>query len=177
MAEANQSDAASAGASNKGGGKKKLILLIAAPLLLLGGGGGAAYAFVPAVHGMIAGLLGHGAPAEGGAKTETAEAVQSYFVQIPEMTVTMPNGGRTRQLRIKIALELAKHPKEGAESSDILSPRINDGLVLYLRTLRDADVDGALSIDRMRGDLQRRLDLLLGDGVLRDVLITSLIIG
>ena len=105
-------------------------------------------------------------------------------MEIPELTVTLPNAGRPRQLRIKIALELAKPPDEAkaeggkdAAKPDLLSPRLYDALVLYLRTLRDAEVDGALSIDRMRGDLQRRMDLLLGDGVLRDVLITSMIIG
>lgn len=150
-------------------GKKKLVLL-ALPVLLLGAGG-AAVATMPGVRAMIPGLSGGGS-----AKTE--EPVKPFFVQIPEMTVTMSNAGRPRQMRIKLALELAKHPKEGEdEKADILSPRINDALVLYLRTLRDADVDGALSIDRMRGDLQRRLDLLLGEGVLREVLITSLIIA
>jgi flagellar FliL protein len=183
MAEASSTAEAQSVAAGKKKGGKKLILLVLLLLLLIGGGG-AAFMFVPAVHDKITGLIGGGAPS---AKKE-AEAIEEkpYFVEIPEITVTMPNAGRARQLRIKIALELAKHPgaeggkeekKDSATNPDVLSPRVYDGLVLYLRTLRDAEVDGALSIDRMRGDLQRRLDLLLGDGVLKDVLITSLIIG
>lgn len=185
MAEASTNAEAPSGGTKKS--KKKLLMLLL-PILLLGAGGGGAFMFVPAVHDKVTGLIGGD-----GAKKEEEAAVEPkpYFVEIPEITVTMPNAGRARQLRIKIALELAKRPgepggggKEGGKEpkedvgrADVLSPRIYDGLVLYLRTLRDAEVDGAISIDRMRGDLQRRLDLLLGEGVLKDVLITSLVIG
>lgn len=171
MAEAEQS----AEATNAPGksGKKKLVLLLA-PLLLLGAGLGGAVAFVPSLRAMIPGMGGSAAKAE---KTETAEVAKPFFVEIPEMTVTMPNGGHARQMRIKIALELAKTPHEGESAPNVLTPRIYDGLVLYMRTLHDNELDGALSIDKMRGDLQRRLDLLLGEGVLREVLITGLVVG
>lgn len=174
MAEAAPANDAN-GAPPRKGGKKKLLFILA-PLLALGAGAGAAFFFVPSVHDMIAGGGG-----EKGEKHEAAEAEKPSYVEIPEMTVTMPNGGRPRQLRIKLALELAKHKPEGggehSAASEMLTPRIYDALVLYLRTLRDSDVEGALAVDRVRGDLLRRLDLLLGDGALRDVLITSMVIG
>ena len=51
------------------------------------------------------------------------------------MTVTMPNGGHIRQLRIKLSLELAKKPAATGEKeteggkNDIMTPRIYDALV------------------------------------------------
>jgi flagellar FliL protein len=177
MAEAEegaQAPAAPSAAPKKG--KKKLLLLIVAPLVLLLGGGGGAVMFVPALHKMVLGG-GAGAAAAKADDPQATEAAKPFFVEVPEITVTLPNSGRPRQMRIKLSLELMKHLKEGEHADTLLTPRISDGLVLYLRTLRDADVDGALSVDRMRGDIQRRLDLLMGEGVVRDVLITSLVLG
>jgi flagellar FliL protein len=58
-----------------------------------------------------------------------------------------------------------------------MTPRVYDSLVLYLRTLRDGELEGALAMDRLRGDLHRRLDLLLGGGRVRDVLITGFVVA
>jgi len=49
--------------------------------------------------------------------------------------------------------------------------------VLYLRTLRDGEMEGALAMDRLRGDLHRRLELVLGPGRVRDVLITGFVVA
>jgi len=111
----------------------------------------------------------HGAP-------PPADASHPNFLSLPEMTITLQNGGRPRQLRIGVSLEFAKIP-DGSKPEDILTPRLYDQLVTYLRTLRDADLEGGVALDRLRGDLYRRLTLLLGDGVVRDVLITSLVVA
>jgi flagellar FliL protein len=92
------------------------------------------------------------------------------------MAVTLPNAGHPRQMRIHLAVELVQAAPANA-SAEILSPRVYDALLTYLRTLRDGEVDGGLGIDRLRADLYRRLDLVLGPGVLRDVLITSLVLA
>jgi flagellar basal body-associated protein FliL len=56
-------------------------------------------------------------------------------------------------------------------------PKVYDALLTYLRTLTDAEVENSLAIDRIRGDIFRRLTLLLGPNIVRDVLITSLVIA
>ena len=101
---------------------------------------------------------------------------QPAFIDLPEMAVTLPNGGRSRQMRIRLSVELAKN-SASVPQTEILSPRVYDALLTYLRTLRDGEVDGGLAIDRLRADLYRRLDLLLGPGVIRDVLITGLVLA
>ena len=47
----------------------------------------------------------------------------------------------------------------------------------YLRTLTDGEVETSLAIDRIRGDLYRRLTLMLGADVVREVLITALVVA
>ena len=148
---------------------KKLFLLVGV-VVVLAGGAGAAWQFVPGVAERARALTGH---------AETAAAAiagRPTFVDLPEMAVTLPNAGHPRQMRIKMSLELASGGVEKG-TADALSPRVYDALLTYLRTLRDGEVDGGLGLDRLRADLYRRLDLVMGPGVLRDVLITSLVLA
>ncbi|MDQ1077551.1 flagellar basal body-associated protein FliL [Pseudoroseomonas cervicalis] len=162
-------------ARRKGGRGKLLLLLL--PLLLLGGGGAAAWFLVPAVPALVGGLLG-AAPAgeaEAAAAAPAGPAARPSFVEFPEMTLSLPNGGRPRQLRLRIAVEVNGDP--ALLSPELLSPRIYDSLLLYLRTLREGEMEGALAMDRLRGDLHRRFELVVGPGKVRDVLITGFVVA
>jgi flagellar protein FliL len=158
-----------AGAPARGGSRRWLLLaMLGAPALLAAGSGAALY-LVPGVAATARSLIGLVPPA---AATTPDRPV---FVELPEMMVTLPNDGRARQLRIHISLELAK--KADGTTPAVLSPRVSDALLTYLRTLREGDLEGAIALDRLRADLFRRLDLLLGPGVLRDVLVTGLVVA
>lgn len=172
MANTPQAEATDAEAPPKKRGRGLLIALIATPLLL-GGGGGAAYFLVPGVPDMVGGLLG---------KTDAKPTVpvivapKPAFVDLPEMAITLATSTRGKQMRIRISLELMQ--TEGSPvPPDVLSPRVYDALLTYLRTLSDAEIESSLAIDRIRGDLYRRLTLLLGGEVVRDVLITSFVVA
>jgi flagellar FliL protein len=144
-------------------------LIIALGLLtLVGGGAAGSYVLVPGVAEMVGGLL----PLR---SEKPAAAAQPGFIELPEMTVTLANGGRPRQLRLTLALEVSGDL--AAVRPEVLTPRLYDALLTYLRTLRDGELEGALAMDRLRGDLFRRVDLLLGPGVLRDVLVTGLVVA
>jgi flagellar FliL protein len=165
--------------ARKAGGKRRLLLLLL-PLLLLGGAAAGAWFYVPAVQALLGGkpsegeaAAGHGSPP--GAPAGGQPAGRPSFVEFPEMTLSLPNGGRPRQLRLKLAVEVVGEP--AAVQPDLLSPRIYDSLVLYLRTLREGEIEGALAMDRLRGDLHRRFELVLGPGRVRDVLITSFVVA
>lgn len=145
------------------------ILLCAVPVILLGAAG-ASWLFVPGVKTTVQAFL-KPAPA-----ASTAAVAQPAFINLPEMTVTLPNGGQPRQMRIKLSLEVVSHG-EATPAAEVLSPRVYDALLTYLRTLHDSELQGGLALDRIREDLYRRLDLVLGTGVLRDVLITGLVVG
>ncbi|RKK01582.1 flagellar basal body protein FliL [Pseudoroseomonas wenyumeiae] len=164
--------------SAKKSGKKggRLLLFGAAALLLLGGGAGAAWVFVPgASESMRKIIVGEVAPAEQALAAASPANARPVFVELPEMTLTLPNAGRPRQLRLKLAMEVAADPSQ--PPPELMNPRVYDSLVLYLRTLRDGELEGALAMDRLRGDLHRRLDLLLGEGRVRDVLITGFVVA
>jgi flagellar FliL protein len=150
--------------------KRRGLLLAAAGIVVLLAGGDATYLFVPQVGQTVQSLIGNKARP---APTATAGPV---FVDLPEMAVTLPNGGRGRQMRIRMSIELAKSSAD-IPASQILSPRVYDALLTYLRTLRDGELDGGLAIDRLRADLYRRLNLVLGPGVVADVLITGLVLA
>jgi flagellar FliL protein len=148
----------------------KLLILVVL-ILLLAGGGTAAWLFVPSIGQMASGALGHKEQAP-----VAAVVAQPVFIDLPEMALTLPNGGHPRQMRIKLSIELAKGmPEKGA--ADALSPRVYDALLTYLRTLREGEIDGGLGLDRLRADLYRRMELVMGPGVMRDVLITSLVLA
>jgi flagellar FliL protein len=152
--------------------KKRLLLFGLAALLLVGGGGGAAWMLVPAVQDAVRKIIPGPATEE---EAADAPAPRPIFVELPEMTLTLPNGGRPRQLRLKLAMEVNGDPAK--PPPELMTPRVYDSLVLYLRTLRDGELEGALAMDRLRGDLHRRLDLLLGGGRVRDVLITGFVVA
>ncbi|MFC4167951.1 flagellar basal body-associated FliL family protein [Teichococcus aestuarii] len=156
-------------------GRKRLLLILLLLPVLLGGGAAGAWFLVPGLPEKVQALLGR-TPAE---ETEMASTPASpgkpSFVEFPEMTLSLPNAGRPRQLRLKLAVEVMGDP--ALVQADLLSPRIYDSLILYLRTLRDGEMEGALAMDRLRGDLHRRLELVLGPGKVRDVLITGFVVA
>ena len=149
----------------------KFLLLLLGTVLVLTGGAGAAWKFVPGAAEKVQALIGHTEPT-----VTAAVAARPVFIDLPEMAVTLPNAGHPRQMRIKLSVELLRGaPADGV--AEVLSPRVYDALLTYLRTLRDGEVDGGLGLDRLRADLYRRLDLVMGSGVIRDVLITSLVLA
>jgi flagellar FliL protein len=149
----------------------KRLILLGGVVVLLGGGGLAAWQFMPGLAQNARNLVGHAEMAD-----STAPVSKPVFVDLPEMAVTLPNNGRPRQMRIRLSIELANGATEKG-TAEALSPRVYDALLTYLRTLRDGEVDGGLGLDRLRADLYRRLDLVIGTGVVRDVLITSLVLA
>jgi flagellar FliL protein len=170
---ATTTDASAKNSRRKGG---RLLLFGAAALLLLGAGAGAAWVLVPGVPDAVRKIaFGDPAPAEEGMPVAPGATARPVFVELPEMTLTLPNGGRPRQLRLKLAMEVTGDPAQ--PPPELMSPRVYDSLVLYLRTLRDGELEGALAMDRLRGDLHRRLDLLLGENRVRDVLITGFVVA
>lgn len=169
-------------AKGKKGGKGRLLLFAGGGLVLLLALLGGAYVALPAVSGPVNAMLGIGGGEAAHDEHQAAalpaaapEASRPVFIEMPEINVTLPNGGRPRQLRITLAVEIMGDPI--LLRPTVNNPRVYDSLLLYLRTLRDSELEGALALDRLRGDLYRRVDLLLGPGVVRDVLITGLIIA
>jgi len=152
--------------------KRGKLLIIIVAILLLGGGGAAAWLFAPGLADKVLGASGRSEPVE----TVAAAAPKPVFLDLPEMALTLPNNGHPRQMRIKLSIELAKGMTEKG-AADAVTPKVYDALLTYLRTLREGEIDGGLGLDELRADLYRRLDLIMGPGIMKDVLITSLVLA
>lgn len=166
----------------KKGGIMKLALFIGLPvvilalggvaaLLLLGGGGDETHVAEAGEHGEVADD-GHG----GGGGHGSAGAGDAYFYEIPQMQVTIQNGsGGFAHVQITFSLEIAD--EDLAHGLDENLPRILDQFQGFLRELRPEDLAGSAGAERLRLELLRRVNLVMGEGQVHAVLITQFVIA
>ena len=77
-------------------------------------------------------------------------------------------------MNLKLTLEV----KNAATVKDVEEqlPRIVDSFNLYLRELRREDLDGSAGMYRLQKEMMLRLDKILGEGVVKDVLFREIIV-
>lgn len=142
--------------------------LIAALVLAMAGAGGGYYA-------VQAGLLPFG-----GAEPEQTEtkapspAKDIEFVPIPPMVVSFTDRGRQMHLRFGAELEVGKSAKGDVE---LLLPRVVDVLNGYLRALEVADLQDPLALTRLRAQMLRRIQIVTGRDMVRDLLIMEFVLN
>lgn len=177
--EAPEGEAAAEGAEGEGAegegapkkGKKKLIIIIAAVLLIL--------IIVGALFGL--GVIG-GKGAEEKAKEEeaakaAAEAAieKPVYYELPEFLVNLSTAtGRVSFLKMSVTLELKD--QTAIALMDANKPRVLDTFNTYLRELRATDVQGSAGIYRLRDELLTRLNGTVGEGVVKDILFSEIIV-
>lgn len=158
----------------KRGGKGLLFGLVAG--LALGGGG--FYAVWSglvdpmAMLGLGGGDAGRDDGHGGGAGLATAGGVA--FVAMEPILISLPPGSSARHLRFIGQLEV--DPAMAAEVSG-LSPRILDTLGTYLRAVEVRDLENPAAIQRLRAQMLRRVQVVTGEGRVRDLLITEFILN
>lgn len=147
--------------------KSKLPLIMGLVFLLLGGGGG----FFAVYSGMILG------PHE--EETEPhAEGVEPLpeiaFVPIEPMVVSLGPGAGGRFLHFTAQIEVEK-----AHEGDVvlILPRILDVLNGYLRAVGTAELEDPDALVRIRSQMLRRVQLVSGEGRVRDLLVTEFVIN
>jgi flagellar FliL protein len=131
--------------------------------LALGGGG-----FYATYSGMLSGEPAteqdHGAEA-------TIEA--PTFLELDPLMITVGGEGSLRQLRFRAFLQL---PDGGADHVAALQPRILDIFATYLRALGLETLENPAALLRIRAQLLRRLQLLVGPDAVSDLLIVDFVI-
>ncbi len=133
--------------------------------MLVGAGGG----FLAVQNGVL--------PTAESAKTETqspgAQPLPDVvFVAIEPMTISLRGDQSSKHLRFSAQLEVyAPHSREVAQ----FLPRIQDVLNTYLRSVRVSDLEDSIALYRIRGHVLHRVSLVVGEGRVRDVLITEFI--
>ncbi len=147
----------------------KLPLIIGLVLALLGGGGG----FFAAQSGMIGGSAENAQDASADDKPEPKELNVS-FVAIDPLVISLPGNGGRDHLRFSAQLEVAPDDVAAVEA---IKPRIIDVLNGYLRAVELLELEDPTALVRLRGQMLRRVQVVAGEGRIKDLLIMEFVLS
>jgi flagellar FliL protein len=148
-------------------------LLLGLVLALLGGGGG----FYAVYSGMILGGESEVAekeePPAFEAPTRMGKAMDVAFVELEPLVISL-NSARADHLRFRASLEVeATHEKDVQH----LIPRVTDVLNSYLRALDITDLEDPAALVRLRAQMLRRVQVVLGGNHVSDLLILEFVLN
>ncbi|MBL9053376.1 MAG: flagellar basal body-associated FliL family protein [Tabrizicola sp.] len=146
--------------------KSKKHLLIGLVLALLLGGGG----FYATWSGMI---LAAEPKDEHGDQGPTALAGIA-FVPLETMVISLGHDAGSRHLRFSAQVEVVD---TAATDVTLLVPRIMDVLNSYLRAVDTASIEDPQAMSRLRAQMLRRIQIVTGEGRVRDLLITEFVLN
>lgn len=148
--------------------KSKLPLILGAVFAILGGGGG----FMAVQMGMIG-----GAPAEEEHVEEMplAEELPALaFVPMETLVINLPESAAARHLLFTAQLEVDPMYLEEVTS---LLPRVVDVLNGYLRAVKLSELEDPTALIRLRAQMLRRVQVVVGDGRVNDILIMEFVLN
>lgn len=142
---------------------KKPLIIGAILALVLGGAG---------FYATFAGLIL--APAEDHATEDVAALPDIAFVPVEPLVISLGAGATNRHLRFTSQLEVA-----GNHAADVtlLLPRIMDVMNSYLRAIEVAALEDPAGLVRMRAQMLRRIQMVTGEGRVRDLLVTEFVLN
>lgn len=145
---------------------KKPIILGLVLFLVLGGAG-----FYAVFSGMI---LGHEDPAAAAAEAAATPLPDIAFLPVDPLTISIGTGADERHLRFVAQIEVG-----AAYAAEVttLMPRILDVLNGYLRAIDPAELEEPSALARVRAQILRRIQIVTGEGRVRDLLITEYILN
>ncbi len=146
----------------------KMPLILGLILAILGGGGG----FMAVQMGFIGGAQLE-APAEKPA--EPAEDLPDLaFVPLDTLVINLPPNARAQHLLFTAQLEV--DPTYSDEVKE-LTPRIVDVLNGYLRAVQLSELEDPTSLLRLRAQMLRRVQVVVGEGRVKDILIMEFVLN
>ncbi|MGO4908461.1 flagellar basal body-associated protein FliL [Pseudorhodobacter sp. W20_MBD10_FR17] len=145
--------------------KSKLPILIGLVLALVLGGGG----FYATWSGMILGESHEEPVAE-----PIGPLPNIAFVPVDPIVISLGPGATARHLRFTSQLEVNK---PATEDVTLLMPRILDVLNGYLRAIDVAQLEDPSALVRIRAHMLRRIQIVTGEGRVRDILITEFVLN
>lgn len=141
----------------------KLPLVVGVVMALLLGGGGFAAVRLD--------LLQFGG---GHADTAASPLPAIGFIPVDPIVVSLPPGATSRYLRCTVQLEVAR----GTEAEvTLLLPRVVDVLNGYLRAVDVATLQDPSALVRLRAQMLRRIQVVTGEGRVRDLLVTEFVLN
>ena len=151
----------------------RLPLVIGLLLALAGGGAG----FYAAWDGLLPFGGAKQATGTGNAPARAEPAIDFadlVYVPIEPMVVSFADDGRSRHLRFRAELEVPADEK--AEVTRVM-PRIVDVLNTYLRALRVADLEESAALPRLRAQMLRRVQAVVGAARVNDLLVMEFVLN
>lgn len=147
--------------------KSKLPLIVGLVLALVLGGAG----FYATFSGMI--LEANPNMAEGD-HGEVPDLPDVAFVPVESVIVALGEGAQSRHLKFTAQVEVGS-----AYAADVtlLLPRILDVFNSYLSAVDPASLEESAAIIRVRAQLLRRIQVVVGEGRVRDLLITEFVLN
>lgn len=146
----------------------KLPLILGLVLALLGGGGG----FYATWSGM---LMGDASSEDHAKKAPSVNALPDIvFVELEPLVVSITGSEDLSHLRFRAQLEV---PSSYQEDVELLQPRIIDVLNGYLRALRTSDIEDTSALARLRAQMLRRVQVVIGPDRINDLLIMEFVIN
>lgn len=168
MADEELEDAgADDGVPEKKGKKGLLIGLVLA--VILGGGG-----FFAVYSGMILGTGEESADAAHDDAPVIDELQPVAFIPLEPLVITVGPGATARHLRFRAELEVTPGSEEDVTQ---LAPRVMDVLNSYLRAVEVSDLEDPSALIGLRAQMLRRIQLVTGEGRVRDLLIMEFVLS
>ena len=144
---------------------KKGLLLGLVGAVLLGGGG-----FYAVYSGLLDSLISPDPKVEIKVDGEADIA----FVAMDPIMVSLPPGSSAKHLRFIGQLEVEPQKMKNVAS---LMPRILDTMNTYLRAVDVQDLEQPSSVPKLRAQMLRRIQVVAGEGQVRDLLITEFVLN
>ncbi|MDJ0627407.1 MAG: flagellar basal body-associated FliL family protein [Rhodobacter sp.] len=149
--------------------RSKLPLIVGLVLALVLGGGG----FFAVYSGMILGAGGeHAEDDHAPAKAEPLPEVA--FVPLDPLVINLGKGASSRHLKFRAQLEV--NPSYQSKVAALL-PRVLDVLNGYLRAVSITDLEEPTALIRLRAQMLRRVQMVTGEGYVRDLLIMEFVLN
>ncbi|MCF2871595.1 flagellar basal body-associated FliL family protein [Octadecabacter sp. G9-8] len=145
----------------------KLPLILGVVMAVLGGGGG----FMAVQMGLIGGSHEE---AHEEAVEEAEELPALAFVPMETLVINLPESATAKHLLFTAQLEV--EPAYSQEVADLM-PRVVDVLNGYLRAVDIAELENPTALVRLRAQMLRRVQVVVGDGRVKDILIMEFVLN
>jgi flagellar FliL protein len=146
-------------------GRKKMILV--SLVLAVAGAGGGWFA-------ASSGLLPFGGASEEEADATAPVERGTVFVPVDPILISLGSTGANRHLSFRAQLEV---PTAAAAEVTALMPRIVDVLNSYLRAVDVREFDSPHGLIRMRAQMLRRAQIIVGDAKVNDLLVMEFVLN
>ena len=145
-------------------GKGKGLMVAIAGAVVAGGLG-----FFASFGGFLDGLSGGGATGGG-----RGLAVHYSFVPLETLIISLGPEAEAQNLKFTAELEVEPGAEKAVEG---IKPRILDVLNSYLRAVEESELANPAALALLRAQMLRRIQIVVGDGVVRDLLIVEFVLN